>query len=158
VKINGQDTDKAVIKLVIAKYQQQAERRESTVIPQQWGKESELARVHEDIAAAKAARKAARISAERYYADLAEYEAEERALMRERNAHIRRAQQAAGAPANLREDWTNGKLTLTEQRAYIERALTAVVVNPAVRRGMKASERLTPVYVGQADEQQDEQK
>jgi site-specific DNA recombinase len=148
IKIVGPNTDAAVIALAIAKYEREAELRDAELIPQRWEGEAQLARVHEDIAAAKAARKAGRISAERYYADLAEYEQEERALMRERNTHVRRAQAQTGAPATLRDDWLSGRLTLTEQRSYVERALTAVIVNPAARRGQDPKERLTPVYTG----------
>jgi site-specific DNA recombinase len=147
VKIDGPKTDAVVIKMVITKYEQQAAKRQATTAPGTWGKDAQLERVREDIADAKAARRARKISPERYYADLAEYEAEERELTRERNTFTRAAMATIGAPVTLREDWQAGKLTLPEQRTYIERALTAVIVLPTNgRRNVPTRERLDPVY------------
>lgn len=152
LKIDGPKTDTAVTKIVIAKYEQEAAEREATAVPQQWDKDHDLERVREDIAEAKAARRARKISAERYYADLAEYEAEEKALLREKGAFIRRAHAAAGAPVNLRKDWDEERLTLAEKRMYIERTLSAVIVHPARgRRNVDVRERIEEVPVTAAD-------
>jgi hypothetical protein len=130
LRIPGQETDAAIIKLVIAKFEQEAAERQAVKAPQAWEGKEDLARVLENMAAAKAARDAGRISAELYYADLSEYEAKKRILERERNAFNRQA--AASAPVNLRAEWDG--LTLAEQRQYIERALTAVLVSNAKGR------------------------
>lgn len=143
LRIPGPETDAVLIKLVIAKFEQEAAERQAVKTPQVWEGKEDLARVLENMAAAKAARDAGTISAERYYADLSEYEAKRRILERERNAFNRQA--VANAPVNLRQEWIN--LTLTEQRQYIERALTAVLVaNVEGRRNVPARERLTPVF------------
>jgi DNA invertase Pin-like site-specific DNA recombinase len=144
VRIDGPETDRYIAKLVIAKYEQQTAKRKATAAPATWSRDVELTAVRENIAAAKAARRAGRISAERYYADLAEYEAEEKALMRDYNAFVRTAQAAAGKPVNLRADWSG--LTLAEQRGYVETALSTVLVASAEgRRRVPVAERLIPV-------------
>jgi DNA invertase Pin-like site-specific DNA recombinase len=150
VKIVGPDTDKALMFLAVTKYEEESADREASAEPQPWQREGELTRVREDMAALKAARRAAspkvRISAERYYADLAELENEERALLKEKNATLKAAQVAADVPVTLKADWLGGKLTLTEQRVYLERAFSAVIVAPTNgQRGVPAHQRLTPV-------------
>lgn len=148
MRIDGAKTDDAVTKIVIAKYEHEAAKREAVTVPQVWDREDELTRVLEDMAAAKAARNAGQITAERYYADLSAYDAQKRALDRDRNAFERRTRAAAELPVNLLEDWEAGKLTLTEQRAYIERALSAVIVKSAKgQRNVPVRERLIPIYV-----------
>ncbi|MBS2965700.1 recombinase family protein [Actinocrinis puniceicyclus] len=147
VKINGPETDEAIREIVLAKWELEAATRETTQAPEEWDGAAQLQRVHEDMAALKAARRAAQpISAERYYADLAEYDAEERELIRQRNTFIRRAHAAASEPVSLRADWMSGKLALSEQRAYVQRALSAVTVAPAGRKAkVPVTERLTPI-------------
>ncbi|MBS2964295.1 recombinase family protein [Actinocrinis puniceicyclus] len=146
VKVNGWETDEALMWLAIEMYQEQAAEREASAEPEPWQREGELTMVREDMAAAKAARKAGKITAERYYADLAEQEAAERALLKEKNATIKAAQVAADVPVTLEEDWTGGNLSLTEQRVYLERAFSAVIVAPTNgRRGVPTHHRLTPV-------------
>jgi len=143
LRIPGPDTDKALIKLVIAKFEQEAAERQAVKAPQVWGGKQDLVNVLEDMAAAKAARNAGTISAELYYAELSEHEAKKRRLERERAAFNRQA--APNVPVNLREEWDS--LTLIEQRQYVERALTAVLVtNVKGRRNVPARERLTPVF------------
>lgn len=154
VKINGPETDEAIREIVLAKWELEAATRETTQVPEQWDGAATLQRVHEDMAALKAARRRSHnpISAERYYADLAEYEAEERELIRQRNAFIRRAHAVASEPVNLRADWMSGKLALSEQRAYTQRALSAVTVAPAGRKvKVPVTERLTPVPAPRRD-------
>ena len=144
VRIDGPATDAFLAKLVIAKYEQETAERKATAAPATWERQSELDAVRENAAAAKAARKAGRISAERYYSDLAEYEQDEKALMRDYNAFVRQRQAAAGKPVNLRADWDT--LTLTEQRGYLETTLSTVLVAPAGnRRRVPVAERLIPV-------------
>jgi hypothetical protein len=145
VKIDGPETDKFVTKIVMAKYEKEAAEREAVQAPQKWIREAELINVRENIAAAKAVRRANMISAERYYADLAEYDAEEKALIRERNAFVRQAYAATDEPVNLREGWESGKLTLAEKRSYVEKALSTVIVTPATGRNTPVRDRLTPV-------------
>jgi DNA invertase Pin-like site-specific DNA recombinase len=151
VKIGGPETDTALMWLAIEKYQEETDYQDASAEPQPWAREDELTLVREDLAALKAARRApaagrARITAERYYADLAELEGEERALLREKNALIKAAQLAADVPVTLEEDWTGDRLTLTEQRVYLERAFSAVIVAPTNgKRGIPARDRLTPV-------------
>jgi site-specific DNA recombinase len=146
VRIDGPATDAYIAKLVIAKYEQQTAKRAATAAPAQWTRQGELDALYENVAAAKAARKAERISAERYYADLAEYEQDEKALMRDQNAFTRREQAAAGKPVNLRADWDT--LSLTEQRSYVESTLSAVLITSAEgRRRVPVADRLIPVPV-----------
>lgn len=146
VKIDGPKTDAALIELAVAKYELEAAKREATAAPTPWGGAGELKRVREDMAAAKAARKAGKLSAERYYADLHEYETEERALLKDRNAHIKATAAARDIPASLGADWRAGRLSLTEQRAYLEQAFSAVLVHPAGRgRHVPTMDRLEPV-------------
>jgi site-specific DNA recombinase len=150
IKIPGQEVDEAVAELVIAKWEAEAATpgRTRTEAPKRWGRAGELGRVFENMAALKAARTAAQpISAERYYADLAAYEAEERALIADRNAFVRRAAKDSSRPVDLRADWHSGRMSFEEKKAYIERVLTAVIVAPAGRVGphTPARNRLTPI-------------
>jgi hypothetical protein len=148
VKIVGPDTDEALMWLAIEKYEAESADRDASTEPEPWQREGELTRVREDLSALKAARRATppRISAERYYADLAELETEERTLLKEKNATIKAAQVAADVPVTLKEDWLSEKLTLTEQRVYLERAFSAVIVAPTNgKRGVPAHRRLKPV-------------
>lgn len=150
VKINGPETDEALMWLAIESYAREASEREASSEPAPWTREGELDRVREDLAALKAARRATdpakRISAERYYADLAALESEERALLKEKNAHLKATAIAADVPVTLEEDWTGDKLTLTEQRVYLERAFSAVIIAPTGgKRGIPAERRLTPI-------------
>jgi len=146
VKIDGPATDTALIELALAKYELEAEQAKVVSGPTVWDRETELEAVREDIAAARAARRERKISAERYYADLHEYEAQERKLVNARNAFLKATVPVAPAPATLREDWEKGRLTLVEQRIYLERAFSAVVVAPVGRRrNVPVQERLTPV-------------
>ena len=149
VRVPGPETDAALVEIVINKWELEAEDRATAQAPAEWTGAADLERVHQDMVAAKAARKAGRISAERYYADLSEYETEERALIKERSAFVRQVHAAADRPVNLRADWPG--LTLTEQRAYLEKALTAVVIAPAgahIGKAVPAKERITPVPAG----------
>lgn len=151
VRLDGPATDAYIAKLVIAKYEQQTAKRNATAAPATWDHQAELDAVRENMAAAKATRKAGRISAERYYADLAEYEADEKTLMRDHNAFVRRAQATAGKPVNLRADWDT--LSLTERRSYMETTLSAVLVASAKgRRNVPVADRLTPVAAPDYDD------
>lgn len=146
IRIDGWEVDKYLSKIVVAKYEQQTAKREAVAAPAKWTKEAELAAVQEDIADLKKARRERKISAERYYADLNEYEAELSKLSAERNAFLRKQYAAAGKPVNLRQDWPG--LTLAEQRAYVERTLSAVTVLPAGgKRRVPVETRLIPVPV-----------
>ncbi|WP_194926993.1 recombinase family protein [Catenulispora pinisilvae] len=146
VKVEGAKTDAALIELAIAKYELEAAKREATAAPVPWGRAGELQQVRENMAAAKAARKAGRLSAERYYADLHEYETEERVLLKDRNAHLKATAANAEIPASLGADWRAGRLSLTEQRAYLEQAFSAVIVHPAGRGSrVPITDRLEPV-------------
>ncbi|MEV6651764.1 recombinase family protein [Streptomyces sp. NPDC051219] len=147
VKIPGPETDELIRKLVIAKYEEEAAEREAVTAPQEWPKEAELANVREDLDDLKQARRGRQISAERYYADLAEYEADERRLIKERNAWQRRALTGPGKPVDIVKEWYRDGITLAERRAYVEQTLTAVVVLP-VGSGHRVPlrDRLVPLY------------
>ncbi|MEU1353012.1 recombinase family protein [Streptomyces cinnamoneus] len=143
-KISGPETDKAVSMLVIAKYEEEAAKRKAVIEPEAWDGEEELARVREDIADLKQARKERQITAARYFSFLAEAEADERRLLGERNRAVRAAQVARRQPVDLAAEWEG--LALAEKRAYIEDTLVAVLVSPAVGRGRPVRERLEPVF------------
>lgn len=147
VSVPGPETDELIRKLVIAKHQKEAERRDAVTVGEQWPHEEQLANVREDIADAKRARKQRQISAERYYKDLAEYEAEEHRLLKDQSLWRRKARSAQGQRIDMEREWHRDGITLTERRAYIERAFTAIVVMP-VGRGSRIPlrDRLVPVY------------
>jgi DNA invertase Pin-like site-specific DNA recombinase len=154
IKIPGPGVDAAVKELVVGKWEAEAAERTTTREPAEWDGQADLQRVYEDMEALKANRrtkdKARQISAERYYTELAELENEERDLVKARNAFTRRAHQDANRPVDLRADWDNGKLALADKRAYMVKALTAVIVSPADRRRTHqegVEDRLTPVWV-----------
>jgi site-specific DNA recombinase len=136
-----------ISKPVIAKYEEEAAQREAVKAPQEWPKEAELNVVSEDIDDLKKARRDRKISAERYYSDLAEYEAEEQRLKRERNAWQRQVLKDQGEPVDMRNEWHKDGVTLAERRSYVEKTLTAVVVLPVGSgRRVPLRERLVPVW------------
>lgn len=143
-KIGGPETDKAVSMMVIAKHQEEAAKRKGDQQPVTWNQEGELTRVLEDIDDLKAARKSRTITAETYFSELAEYEAEKRRLTSERNRFLRSQVASKREPVDLAEEWDN--LSLIQQRGYVEDTLIAVLVSPAVGRGKPVRERLTPVW------------
>ncbi|GHE04005.1 recombinase family protein [Streptomyces alanosinicus] len=143
-KIGGPETDKAVSMMVIAKHQEETAKRQAEPEPMTWDKEEELTRVNEDIGDLKQARKARIITAETYFTQLAELEAEKRRLRNERNRILRSKHTAERAPVDLAKTWND--LLLSEQRAYVEDLLLAVLVAPAVGRGRPVRERLTPMW------------
>ncbi|WP_042420749.1 recombinase family protein [Streptacidiphilus anmyonensis] len=144
ITIDGPETDKAVKNLVIAKYELEAQRRKAILKPQRWAHEEELARLQEDIADWKEQRSARLVSKEAFFEFIAEADAKERALLRDRIKYERRTRGAVEQPIDLRAIWDD--LSLTEKRGYIEATLTAIVVASAVGRGRPVRERLTPLY------------
>ncbi|WP_406255762.1 recombinase family protein [Streptomyces chartreusis] len=147
VKVPGPETDELIRKLVIAKYEQEASQRQAVKAPQEWPKEAELALVREDLSDLKRARRERKISAERYYSDLAEYEAEEQRLKRERNAWQRKTLADQGEPVDMAEEWHRKGITLAERRSYVARTLTALVALPVGSgRRVPLRDRLVPVW------------
>ncbi|TPQ16657.1 hypothetical protein [Streptomyces sporangiiformans] len=147
VKVGGPETDELIGKLVITKYEEEASERQAVKAPQEWPKEAELRIVREDLADLKQARRARKISAERFYSDLAEYEADEQRLKKERNAWQRQALASQGEIVDMAEEWYRDGITLAERRSYIARTLTAVVVLPVGSgRRVPLRDRLVPVY------------
>ncbi|MGW3193506.1 recombinase family protein [Streptomyces sp. NPDC001118] len=143
-KIGGPETDKAVSMMVIAKHQEETTKRQAEPEPVTWDKDEELERVNEDIEDLKQTRKARIITAETYFTQLAELESEKRRLRNERNRVLRNKHAAQNAPVDLAATWDD--LLLSEQRAYVEDLLLAVLVAPAVGRGRPVRDRLTPVW------------
>ncbi|WP_307662264.1 hypothetical protein [Streptomyces sp. V1I1] len=108
-----------------------------------------MARVNEDIEDLKQARKSRVITAETYFSQLAEHGAEKRRLASERNRALRNKHTSKSRPVNLAEEWED--FTLTEQRAYVEDLLIAVLVSPAVGRGRPVRDRLAPIWRPKGD-------
>jgi DNA invertase Pin-like site-specific DNA recombinase len=152
VAIDGPEADEALRELVLAKWEKEAAERSTAQTPEPWSGQDELDHMHENMAALKKARAAKLISAERYYKDLAEYEAEEGKLIRARNKAVKKAAAAAEAPVNLRADWESGKLSLEEKRDYIAQVVSTVVIHPAGnRRNVPVIERWEPVAAREED-------
>ncbi|MER5528723.1 recombinase family protein [Streptomyces sp. NPDC002677] len=150
VKVPGPETDELIRKLVITKYEEEADKRQAVKAPQEWPKAEELKIIGEDIDDLKAARRARKISAERYYADLAEFEADEQRLKRERNAWRRQTLAGEGEPVDIAKEWDRDGITLAERRSYVARTLTALVVlSVGSGRRVPLRDRMLPVYVEQ---------
>ncbi|MFJ6560350.1 recombinase family protein [Streptomyces sp. NPDC091412] len=147
IRVSGPETDRALKMLVIAKYEEEAQEREATSVPEEWGGEEELARIREDIADWTEQREQRLVSKERFFAFLAKAEATERRLVNERNEWRRRVMRATGQPVDLRRVWDD--LDFVEQHAYVEKTLLTVLVSPAVRPGGPVWNRLTPIYRGE---------
>ncbi|GAA3882374.1 recombinase family protein [Streptomyces lacrimifluminis] len=144
VRVSGPDTDKALKMLVITKYEEEAQDRAATAVPDEWNGEEELARIREDVADWTEQREQRTVSKERYFAFLAKAEASERRLVKERNEWRRRALRVKGEPVDLRRVWDD--LDFVERHAYVEKTLLTVLVSPAVRPGGPVWNRLTPIY------------
>ncbi|MGW8569749.1 recombinase family protein [Streptomyces niveus] len=148
IRVAGPEVDDLIGKLVIEKYQAEAAARQAFRSPKEWQGEAELANLREDISDLKAAREARQISAQRYFAHLADYEAKEQEMMKNRNAWNRQALAGRGEPVNMAEEWQREDITLAERRAYVEQILTAVVVLPVGKgRRLPVRDRLVPIYV-----------
>ncbi|MEU5347751.1 recombinase family protein [Streptomyces sp. NPDC020766] len=147
VKVGGPETDELIRKIVVTKYEEEAAEWQSVKAPQEWPKKAELEIVREDIVDLKDARRARKISAERYYSDLAEYEADEQRLKKERNAWQRQTLASQGEPVDMAEEWSRDGVTLAERRSYVARTLTALVVLPVGSgRRVLLRDRMVPVY------------
>lgn len=148
LSIPGQKTDEYITEAVIAKYEREASQRthETAAEPQPWPREAELAQVQQNLKDLTDAWRARppQISGSRYFALLAELEPEEQALLAEREAWLA-SQYATDMPVgDLRERWPG--LTLAEKRAYIEQALTAVLVAPANHKTRWNPDRLQLIW------------
>lgn len=144
VNIPGNETDDWVSEAVIAKYELEAQRRDSGAEPEPWSGESELDEVRADLAELAKARKARTISAARYFAMLPDLEAQESALLADRDKWLAHSARNAAVHATIREDWPD--MPLAQKRALIEEALAAVVVYPARGRRGFHTERVELVW------------
>jgi hypothetical protein len=149
VAINGMKADEFISEAVISKFELETARRDAEAAPATWPSESALTEVQARIAELTAGWRARpqKISTARFYALLPELEAEERALKAEEDEWLAGQMLAAQKPLNIRDDWYAGRLTLHERRAYVQRALVAVIVAPVEgARGRWNPDRMTPVW------------
>jgi site-specific DNA recombinase len=143
VSIPGNETDEWITAAVIAKYELEAQRRDAEVTPEPWPGEAELTEVRADLTELSKARKSRTISAARYFSMLPDLEAQESALLADRERWLSRSLKSAARPT-LRADWPS--LPIAQQRALIQEALTAVVVLPAHGRRGFTPDRLELVW------------
>lgn len=144
-KIDGPAADKWAQKLVIARYEEDAAKRQATHLPDEWDNQAELDQVRADIADLNANK--ASISKARYWSMLAKYDADEAKLTRERNKYLRKTAVQTNEPIDLQADWEAGRLSFLAQRRHVENTLEALICAPANgKRGVKASDRLTPIW------------
>jgi DNA invertase Pin-like site-specific DNA recombinase len=132
VSVDGPKAEEFIVEAVIAKYEQEAQRRSAKAAPEPWPREAELTRVREDIAELTAAWRGHQISSARYFALLPELERDERSLASEREKWLAREFAAAAKPVDLRGNWPG--LTLPERRTFAKEALVCVLVHPATRK------------------------
>lgn len=144
VSIPGNETDEWVSEAVIAKYELEAQRRDTGTEPEPWAGEAELAEVRADLAELAKARKARTISAARYFAMLPDLEAQESALLADRERWLSRTSRDAAVHATIRHDWPT--MALAQKRALVEEALAAIVVHPAHGRRGFNPDRLELVW------------
>lgn len=151
VAITGPRTDEFITEAVIAKFELEAERRNASILPDQWPGETDLAearlRITELTAAWRA--KPQQISAARYFGLLPELERDERELADQRDRWLAERAAILNQPASIRADWYSGTLTLAEKRAYVERFLAAVLVVPVPTSGARGRwnpDRMTLVW------------
>lgn len=154
VSISGPLTDKFISEAVIAKFELGAARRNAVAVPDEWQGEDDLRAVRERIAELTAGWRARpqQVSTARYFALLPELEQEERGLLADQDRWLAERAAAVNAPLTIRADWESGRLTLPEQRAYVQRVLVAVVVAPAEGRKRWNPDRLSPVWRTSASE------
>ncbi len=144
-RVDGPAADAWAKKLVITRYEEDAAKRQATHLPTEWDKQAELDQVRADIADLNANKSS--ISSARYWSMLAQYDATETQLTRERNKHLRKTAVHTSEPVNLRADWDTDRLPFLARRRHVENTLEVLVCAPAKgRRGVKASDRLTPVW------------
>jgi hypothetical protein len=139
VAITGPIADKFIAEAVIAKFELEAERRGASTLPDQWPGEADLDGARTRIAELTAAWRAKpqQISAARYFGLLPELERDEQELTAQRDRWLAERAAILNQPASIRDDWYSGKLTLAEKRAYVERFLVAVLVEPVPAKGAR---------------------
>lgn len=148
VAITGELTDKFLTEAVLAKLELEAQRRDAQEPAQPWPKAQELADVREQIAEWTQAWRNKQVKGARYFPMLADLEADETELDKQRAAWQERHAFATPAPAAIRAQWP-GK-TLAERRAYAQRVLVAVIVKPAGGKRRFNPDRLVPMWVDEA--------
>lgn len=144
VSIPGNETDEWIGEAVIAKYELEAQRRDTSAEPEPWPGESALKEVRDDLSELAKARKARTITAARYFAMLPDLEAQESELLADRDKWLARISRNAAVHATIRADWPS--MPLAQKRSLIEEALAAVIVHPANGRRGFTSDRLELVW------------
>jgi hypothetical protein len=134
-----------VTELVMQKYEIEAARREAHGETRPWPRAGELEQTQRDIRELTAAWRARKITGSRYFALLPDLEAEEQALIADRQEWSAGQLAAAARPASIRAEW--GSYALPQRRALIEEALSAVIISRAApgRRGWSV-DRIEPVW------------
>ncbi len=147
VAITGPKADEYVAEAVIAKFELEAARRNASALPDQWPGEASLEAARLRITELTAGWRAEQISTARYFGLLPELERDEQELGKQRDRWLAERAAILHQPVSIRGDWYSGRLTLAEQRAYIERFLVAVLVTPVEgARGRWNPDRMVPVW------------
>ncbi len=149
VAITGSKADEWIAETVIAKFELEAAKRGTERLPDAWPGQDELAEVQQQIADLTAGWRARPqlISTARYFGLLPELERDEQELIAQRDAWSAHRASIANRPASIRKEWESGRLTLAEQRAYVQRVLVAVMVAPVQgARGVWNPDRMSPVW------------
>lgn len=151
VGISGPKADEYITEAVIAKFELEAERRHASAVPDRWSGEADLETMRLRITELTAGWRARPqlISTARYFGLLPELEREEHELTAQRDRWLAERAAILHQPVSIRDDWRDGRLTLTEKRAYIERYLAAVLVMPVPASGARGRwnpDRMTLVW------------
>jgi site-specific DNA recombinase len=130
--IAGPVVDDYLTEAIVAKLEQEAQRRDARSPVAVWPGEQALADVREQLSDLTRAWRAKQIKGARYFPMLAELEQDETDL--EQQAQTWRSAHAGQQPAllTIRQDWPNK--TLAERRALAQRVLAAVTVKAAAGR------------------------
>jgi len=102
-----------------------------------WEKADELRAVAEQIRDTTAAFKARRISAARYFTLLEELEADEQRLKLEKRRYDAKREARSLSTANIDAEWNKASFTLELKQAAMAKSITAIIINPASRPGVR---------------------
>ncbi|MBV8540576.1 MAG: recombinase family protein [Pseudonocardiales bacterium] len=137
--------DEYVTTLVLMEQSKIALRKLEELPP--WEKEQELAGVLAQIKETTQAYENQKISGGRYFPLIERLEARERTLKTEKRKYEAKRQARVEAATDLTTEWNRSDFTLEQKQAAIAKSITAIVIQPAPRQGVRFSpDQLTIVW------------
>src|SRR6266487_3537885 len=120
-----------------------------------WEKTDELRAVTKQISDTTAAFKARRISAARYFRLLEDLETDEEQLKLEKRRYDAKREARSPSTADLDAEWNKPSFTLELKQAAIAKSITAVIINPARRPGVRFDPNSISIVWRESEDEED---